>query len=115
MANEKKFPCLNLPWVERDIFSNVFYFHTYPMHYVNNAFLNFGNHNFQIDTLHTFRTIFIYLWIILLIKIMAEDDALWPQPDRVGRQELEIVIGIFILLMKFFFFKPLLKGHLSCH
>ena len=24
---------------------------------------------------------------------MAEDDALWPQPDRVGRQELEIVIG----------------------
>ncbi len=26
-------------------------------------------------------------------EIMAEDDALWPQPDRVGRQELEIVIG----------------------
>ena len=25
---------------------------------------------------------------------MAEDDNLWPQPDRVGRQELEIVIGI---------------------
>ena len=24
---------------------------------------------------------------------MAEDDALWPQTDRVGRQELEIVIG----------------------
>ena len=26
-------------------------------------------------------------------EIMQEDDALWPQPDRVGRQELEIVIG----------------------
>ena len=24
---------------------------------------------------------------------MAEDDELWPQPDRVGRRELEIVIG----------------------
>ena len=27
------------------------------------------------------------------IQIMKEDDSLWPQPDRVGRQELEIVIG----------------------
>lgn len=26
-------------------------------------------------------------------EIMQEDDSLWPQPDRVGRQELEIVIG----------------------
>nr|CAD7202716.1 unnamed protein product [Timema douglasi]CAD7568635.1 unnamed protein product [Timema californicum] len=26
-------------------------------------------------------------------EIMQEDDTLWPQPDRVGRQELEIVIG----------------------
>merc|ERR1712034_128357 len=26
-------------------------------------------------------------------EVMAEDDAIWPQPDRVGRQELEIVIG----------------------
>lgn len=25
--------------------------------------------------------------------IMQEDDNLWPSPDRVGRQELEIVIG----------------------
>jgi len=33
---------------------------------------------------------------------MAEDDALWPQPDRVGRQELEIVIGIYYLLMKMY-------------
>ncbi|VDP33532.1 unnamed protein product [Soboliphyme baturini] len=24
---------------------------------------------------------------------MREDDAMWPQPDRVGRQELEILCG----------------------
>lgn len=26
-------------------------------------------------------------------EVMQEDDNLWPSPDRVGRQELEIVIG----------------------
>ncbi|KAJ3067976.1 hypothetical protein HK102_007288 [Quaeritorhiza haematococci] len=26
-------------------------------------------------------------------EIMKEDDKLWPLPDRVGRQELEIVMG----------------------
>ncbi|KAJ3293243.1 Protein mago nashi 2 [Borealophlyctis nickersoniae] len=26
-------------------------------------------------------------------EIMKEDDKLWPSPDRVGRQELEIVLG----------------------
>ena len=26
-------------------------------------------------------------------EIMAEDDSLWPPADRVGRQELEILIG----------------------
>lgn len=26
-------------------------------------------------------------------EILQEDDSLWPQPDRVGRQELEIVLG----------------------
>ncbi|GFO18869.1 protein mago nashi homolog [Plakobranchus ocellatus] len=26
-------------------------------------------------------------------EIMQEDDSAWPSPDRVGRQELEIVIG----------------------
>ncbi|KAF5286909.1 hypothetical protein FQA39_LY00442 [Lamprigera yunnana] len=31
--------------------------------------------------------------IILDSEIMQEDDSLWPQPDRIGRQELEIVIG----------------------
>ncbi|XP_060526564.1 protein mago nashi [Cylas formicarius] len=31
--------------------------------------------------------------IIVDSEIMAEDDALWPPSDRVGRQELEIVIN----------------------
>lgn len=26
-------------------------------------------------------------------EIMREDDSLWPPPDRVGRQELEILLG----------------------
>lgn len=27
------------------------------------------------------------------LQIMKEDDNNWPEPDRVGRQELEIVMG----------------------
>ncbi|KAJ8961452.1 hypothetical protein NQ318_014700 [Aromia moschata] len=30
--------------------------------------------------------------IIIDSEIMQEDDSLWPPPDRIGRQELEIVI-----------------------
>ncbi|KAF2292011.1 hypothetical protein GH714_000131 [Hevea brasiliensis] len=30
---------------------------------------------------------------VYLLRIMKEDDANWPEPDRVGRQELEIVMG----------------------
>lgn len=26
-------------------------------------------------------------------EVMREDDSLWPPPDRVGRQELEILLG----------------------
>lgn len=26
-------------------------------------------------------------------QILKEDDAQWPEPDRIGRQELEIVLG----------------------
>ncbi|KAF4533285.1 hypothetical protein B566_EDAN004405 [Ephemera danica] len=33
------------------------------------------------------------VYILYVHKYMYEDDSLWPQPDRVGRQELEIVIG----------------------
>ena len=39
------------------------------------------------------NAVFVLSRIIEDSEIMAEDDALWPQPDRVGRQELEIVIG----------------------
>ncbi|KAI6217413.1 Protein mago nashi [Aphelenchoides besseyi] len=31
--------------------------------------------------------------IILESDILMEDDSKWPEPDRVGRQELEILIG----------------------
>ncbi len=27
------------------------------------------------------------------LQIMKEDDSNWPPPDRVGRQELEVVMG----------------------
>lgn len=26
-------------------------------------------------------------------QVMKEDDSNWPEPDRVGRQELEVVMG----------------------
>ncbi|KAL4529697.1 hypothetical protein Ndes2526A_g04462 [Nannochloris sp. 'desiccata'] len=26
-------------------------------------------------------------------EVMKEDDSKWPEPDRVGRQELEVVLG----------------------
>jgi protein mago nashi len=31
--------------------------------------------------------------MIVNVQIMKEDDNNWPTPDRVGRQELEIVMG----------------------
>ncbi|KAI3471024.1 hypothetical protein Pfo_027687 [Paulownia fortunei] len=30
---------------------------------------------------------------MIRIEIMKEDDNNWPEPDRIGRQELEIVMG----------------------
>ena len=29
----------------------------------------------------------------MYVQVVKEDDANWPPPDRVGRQELEIVLG----------------------
>lgn len=44
-------------------------------------------------------------------KIVGCDDKLWPMPDKIGRQELEIVIGdthinftVLCLIMLFFNF-----------
>lgn len=34
-----------------------------------------------------------YLTILLCSQLLKEDDANWPMPDRVGRQELEVVMG----------------------
>ncbi|BAT03471.1 Os08g0107900 [Oryza sativa Japonica Group] len=31
--------------------------------------------------------------LVYILQIMKEDDSNWPEPDRVGRQELEIVMG----------------------
>jgi len=31
--------------------------------------------------------------IVEASEVLKEDDALWPAPDRVGRQELEVVLG----------------------
>ncbi|KAI6207495.1 Protein mago nashi [Aphelenchoides besseyi] len=36
---------------------------------------------------------FVLKRIILESDILMEDDSKWPEPDRVGRQELEILIG----------------------
>lgn len=35
----------------------------------------------------------LMLLIFRFVQIMKEDDNNWPEPDRVGRQELEIVMG----------------------
>ena len=35
----------------------------------------------------------LLLLLLLLLQIMKEDDQNWPQPDRIGSQELEIVLG----------------------
>ena len=31
--------------------------------------------------------------VCVRVQVMKEDDANWPAPDRVGRQELEVVMG----------------------
>ena len=31
--------------------------------------------------------------IPLVLVLRREDDSNWPEPDRVGRQELEVVLG----------------------
>ncbi|KAL0452607.1 UNVERIFIED_CONTAM: protein mago nashi1 [Sesamum latifolium] len=45
-----------------------------------------NNSNYKNDTM-------IRKEIFLTPAIMKEDDNNWPEPDRVGRQELEIVMG----------------------
>ena len=58
-----------------------------------------NNSNYKNDTLirkeaHVSASVMQELRrIIEESEIMKEDDELWPAPDRVGRQELEIVMG----------------------
>ncbi|CAF1168115.1 unnamed protein product [Didymodactylos carnosus] len=58
-----------------------------------------NNSNYKKDTLIRKET-YVNRGVIEELKrivndsdIMKEDDAVWPPPDRVGRQELEIVLG----------------------
>ncbi|CAF0772974.1 unnamed protein product [Didymodactylos carnosus] len=58
-----------------------------------------NNSNYKKDTLIRKET-YVNRSVIEELKrivndsdIMKEDDAVWPPPDRVGRQELEIVLG----------------------
>ncbi|XP_011076444.1 protein mago nashi homolog [Sesamum indicum] len=49
-----------------------------------------NNSNYKNDTMIRKE---IFLTIVADSEIMKEDDNNWPEPDRVGRQELEIVMG----------------------
>ncbi|KAK9842486.1 hypothetical protein WJX81_002267 [Elliptochloris bilobata] len=62
------------------------------MRYANNS-------NYKNDTMIR-KEAFVSASVLLELKriiedseIMKEDDSNWPQPDRVGRQELEIILG----------------------
>ena len=35
----------------------------------------------------------MHVCVLCCVQVMKEDDANWPAPDRVGRQELEVVMG----------------------
>lgn len=58
-----------------------------------------NNSNYKNDTMIR-KEAYVSPQVLLELKrvvddaeIMKENDALWPAPDRVGRQELEILIG----------------------
>lgn len=67
-------------------------FHDYVRRYANNS-------NYKNDTMIR-KEAYVHTSVVQELKriiqdseIMAEDDSLWPPADRVGRQELEILIG----------------------
>lgn len=58
-----------------------------------------NNSNYKNDTMIR-KEAYVHTSVVQELKriiqdseIMAEDDSLWPPADRVGRQELEILIG----------------------
>merc|ERR1711953_464069 len=51
-----------------------------------------NNSNYKNDTMIR-KEAYVHKSIIEDSDVVQEDDSLWPAPDRVGRQELEIVIG----------------------
>ncbi|DBB04642.1 hypothetical protein WJX77_010409 [Trebouxia sp. C0004] len=62
------------------------------MRYANNS--NYKNDTMIRKEAHVSKTVVDELRRILLdSEILKEDDNEWPAPDRVGRQELEVVLG----------------------
>eukprot|EP01007_Sphenomonas_quadrangularis_P001402 NODE_2349_length_621_cov_122.229021_g1996_i0.p1 GENE.NODE_2349_length_621_cov_122.229021_g1996_i0~~NODE_2349_length_621_cov_122.229021_g1996_i0.p1 ORF type:complete len:155 (+),score=31.11 NODE_2349_length_621_cov_122.229021_g1996_i0:23-466(+) len=62
------------------------------LRYANNS--NYKNENMIRKEVYVNKCVLAELKrIIGHCEIMKEDDKLWPEPDRVGRQELEIVLG----------------------
>ncbi|KAG1676075.1 hypothetical protein FOA52_014940 [Chlamydomonas sp. UWO 241] len=58
-----------------------------------------NNSNYKNDEIIT-REVFVgksvideFKRIVAESEVMKEDDNTWPEPDRVGRQELEVIIG----------------------
>merc|ERR1712220_42826 len=52
-----------------------------------------NNSNYKNDTMIR-KEVFVNECVLQDLKrIMKEDDNNWPHPDRVGRQELEVVLG----------------------
>lgn len=62
------------------------------LRYANNS--NYKNDTMIRKEVHISKTVLDELKrIIDESEIMQEDDSVWPTPDRIGRQELEIVMG----------------------
>jgi len=62
------------------------------MRYANNS--NYKNDTMIRKEAHVSKTVVDELRRILVdSEILKEDDNEWPAPDRVGRQELEVVLG----------------------
>merc|ERR1712168_994022 len=55
------------------------------MRYANNS-------NYKNDTMIR-KEAYVNRCVLSDSEILKEDDNLWPRPDRVGRQELEVVLG----------------------
>uniref|UniRef100_A0A8C5AVR8 Protein mago nashi homolog 2 n=1 Tax=Gadus morhua TaxID=8049 RepID=A0A8C5AVR8_GADMO len=84
--------CLNEPVILSQTSFNAEFCTTGKLRYANNS--NYKNDVMIRKEAYVHKSVMEELKrIIDDSEITKEDDALWPPPDRVGRQELEIVIG----------------------